>query len=427
MFPPTSSVRNRVAGLRLPADLPPRDLERLTAAPPSSTTTLPAPASAPASFGLAGAPSGVTKFGGEGSPADVRVYTPNAPLLMRGGVVSPGHGGGSGLILPTLSLPLSGPTNATNVPIPLTQPLSAPAPEATHSPVTGVSQHHVQPLPLPPPPTSHIHSSSPMLPSSLPRAQTQPLVHRPPSLVPPPRSAGLGPMASSTQLTMSQPAPQLSQNEIKKAQNRKSAKRFREAQKLRWKNMADDLLVQKRTISELRAQIAGQEACVARANAVIEGAASLPVGDARRSAMSINDLVDADLPVTSPLTPPPNHAHVEAEAALYAQILSNTAQRAAQEAATQPYVSEIGLLTLSYVVISHSTKVVSIRRGSRSSFGTFAIDGLSNADAAEFRSALTCGNPVAVAYSRHGVRVNAVMHPVENSDRVVVAEFSPFH
>lgn len=190
--------------------------------------------------------------------------------------------------------------------------------------------------------------------------------------------------------------------------------------------MADDLLLHKKTISELRAKLAAQEACVRRANAIVEGA-SAPKTDPKRSAMSINDLVDSEMPVTSPLTPPPMQAHVESEAALYAQILSNTAQKAMSDAPAQPYVSEIGLLQLCYVVASTTSRVVSIRRGSPTSFGTFAVDGLSVVDANEFRNALTCGKPVAVAFSRHGVRINAVMNPVEGSGRVVVAEFSPLH
>lgn len=224
--------------------------------------------------------------------------------------------------------------------------------------------------------------------------------------------------------------PQLSQNEIKKAQNRKSAKRFREAQKQRWKNMADDLLIHKRTISELRSQLAAKDACVARANALLDGREPLK-GDERRSAMSIHDLVDADAPAaspaTSPVTPPAQHGHVEAEASLYAQILLNTAPKSSPEAPAQPYVSQLGLLTLSYVVVSHTARVVSIRRGTPRQIGSFATDGLSPIDAAEVRKAFMGGKPVAVPYSRHNVRVHAVMHPVEASDRVVVAEFSPLN
>lgn len=432
MHPPP--IPSRVAELRLPNDLPTRDLERLAATTP---THLPAPASAPASFGLPPA----HKFGnGEASPADVRVFGPAhnvAPLLMRGVVVSPSPGGGSGLVLPNLSLPLSSPANSS-LPLPsVSQPRSA----GTDTLNPGMASTLVSPMSIShptatlPPPRSAPLSAVPSLARSVVGA---------PGRTTTSTTAGRVAMAVSTTAppspanpvggTSAGSTPQLSQTEIKKAQNRKSAKRFREAQKQRWKNMADELLLHKKTISDLRARLATQDAAVRKANSIFEGAAGMQGSKSdKRSAMSIHDLVDGGMPMTSPMTPPGMSAammaDVETEATLYAQILSNTSQKGAKvpggSSVQEPYARDLGVLQLSYVVVKASSRVVGIRRGNATTFGTFAVDGLGNEDATEFRKALTCGKPVAVGFARHGVRINAVMHPVENSDRVVVAEFSP--
>lgn len=192
--------------------------------------------------------------------------------------------------------------------------------------------------------------------------------------------------------------------------------------------MADELLLHKKTIAELRASLAARDACDRRMNSVMEGTAKNQT-DLKRG-MAIGDLVDTDtntLPLTSPLTPPvPNmQMYIEAEASLYAQLLSNCTTKIGANPSRVPYVNEIGLLQLSYVVVGGTTRVVSIRRGSASALGTFAVDGLNTSEAQEFRTALTCGKPVQVSFVRHGRRVNAVMNPVESSDRVVVAEFAP--
>lgn len=362
--PSLSRSRDRVAGLRLP-ELPPRDLERLDAGP-HSAPVLSAPNSA--SYGLPVPVATPTKFGCDGSPADVRGYSPATPLLMRGGVVSPGRGGGSGLVLPNLSLPLS---NGNVLP-----PVSS---------VPGATPPNL--------PTSGSLMSRHVTPRTVSR--------------------------SGIRTTPSSPvtAQHMTPTEIKKAQNRKSAKRFREAQKQRWKNMADDLMIHKRTIDDLRAQLAAQAQSVAQANEALRQHAMKD----KRNSIGINDLVEPSAESGST----PLQLDGEAEAALYAQILSNTAQKEGG-ANKQPYVCELGLLTVCVVVDSKTSRVVTVRRGNANSFGTFGVEGLPPADEAEFRTALTCGKPVAVAYSRRGVRVNAVVNPVEKTDRVVVAEFSPF-
>ena len=277
--------------------------------------------------------------------------------------MSPSRGGGSGLVLPNLSLPLAG-----NV--------------------------------LPPVASVPLHTNLPHVPAIRSRVNPRGGVRTTPSS---PVTTGMTP------------------NEIKKAQNRKSAKRFREAQKQRWKNMADDLMNHKRTIDELRAQLAAQAASVQEAKDALR-----QHNKDKRSAMSIDDLVEPSADSLSTSTASNTQGHAEAEAALYAQVLSNTSQKPDDASQRQPYVSDLGLLTVCVVVVSHSAKVVSVRRGNPTSFGTLMTDGLAHADANEFRTALSCKKPVAVVYSRRGMRVNAVMNPIPNSDRVVVAEFAPF-
>lgn len=409
-IPPRS--RDRLAGLRLP-ELPPRDLERLAAGPHSA----PAPSTAPDSAGYLPPPSASpTKFGGEGSPADVRGYAPaGTPLLMRGGVVSPGVGGGSGLVLPSLSLPLSNSLPPASM-LP-TVPLSFPNPNSTTPPV----------------PSSTIGITSTMQP---PHGSTNPLtlpshnaltIRRVSGRSSPPPPMRL---ISGARTTPSSPVTcGMSQNEIKKAQNRKSAKRFREAQKQRWKNMADDLMAHKRTIDELRAQLASQSNTVAQAT-TLRGNHALGSGpDGKRSSMSINELVDTDSlaaagdSASNIISPPP--AYADAEAALYAQILSNKANSKSLEGHGDPYAKELGILVNCLVVENTTARIVSARRGPPSVVGAYGTDGLGVDEANEYCNALLCGKPVAIVFHRDGSQVNAVMNPVEGSDRVVVAEFSP--
>ena len=343
-----------MSGLRLP-QLPPRDLECIAAAPgPYSAPA--APSSAPNSAGAYLPPPLSAHPKLDGSPADVsdtRAYT--NPLLLRS-AVSPSHPS-TGLVLPTLSLPLPHPN--------VLPPVSRPRVVARTAPVSP------------------------------------------------------------------QTTAQMSQNEIKKAQNRKSAKRFREAQKQRWKNMADDLMMQKRTIEELRQQLAAQSLQLQHANE------QLRLQSDKRSSMSINDLVeqpnnnsDAVLPPISthphlPAVSSNTASHSDAEAALYAQILSNFSHNTGETGKRQPYALELGSLSVCAVVTAADARVVSVQRGS-TAFGSFIIDGLTAEGQSEFRRALVAGKPVALNYARRGEIVNAVMNPVQNSDRVLVAEFKPF-
>lgn len=396
-IPPRS--RDRVAGLRLP-ELPPRDLERLAAGPHSA----PAPSTAPDSATyLPPPPATPTKFGNEGSPADVRGYPPPVtPLLMRGGVVSPGVGGGSGLVLPTLALPHS---NSALPPPSQLQSVSLALPAA-----------------------SGLMSA----PNTAPVGGPMHAALRRCGAVPNGAASVTGSVSrSGARTTPSSPvACGMSQNEIKKAQNRKSAKRFREAQKQRWKNMADDLMSHKRTIDELRSQLQAQASTVAHANNAIRAAQCMRSNgteNKRSAALSINDLVSSDGAGEGT-----SHTHAEAEAALYAQILSNRSNGKRDGGGHghghggEPYVKELGLLTRCIVVESGSGRIVSVRRGSPNGVDTLSTDGISGNDGTEYRNALMCGKPVAVAYCRRGTKVNAVMNPVEGSDRVVVAEFCPF-
>lgn len=410
-IPPRS--RDRLAGLRLP-ELPPRDLERLAAGPHSA----PAPSTAPDSAGYLPPPSASpTKFGGEGSPADVRGYPPaGTPLLMRGGVVSPGVGGGSGLVLPTLSLPLS------NSPLPPasmlpTVPLSLPNPIPNTAPVPSSTIGVASSMQSTYGPTNSLSLPHTALTTRRASGRSSP---------PPLR------MISGVRTTPSSPvACGMSQNEIKKAQNRKSAKRFREAQKQRWKNMADDLMAHKRTIDELKAQIASQATTVAQANNALRATQSLGSGpDGKRSSMSINELVDGDnLAAASEATISsiaPSPAYAEAEAALYAQILSTKTDSKDMEERDEPYAKELGFLIHCSVVEKATARIVSARRGRLSVVGSVGTDGLEANGVNEYRNALVCGRPVAIGYRRDGRQVNAVINPVEASDCVVVAEFLPF-
>lgn len=336
--------------------------------------------------------------------------------------MSPGMGGGPGLVLPTLSLPL------TNAPLP-------PASQLPGVPLSGMGNMGTTTFPGVNGGTVGVAAAA----SVHPGATSSPSMHAPlaprrgiPSCSPP----SPGRTASGARTLPSSPVNGgLTQNEIKKAQNRKSAKRFREAQKQRWKNMADDLMSHKRTIDELRAQLAAQANTVAHANNALRAASLRGAGgvDNKRSAMSIHDLVDADALVgssgpstsASPSCSASPTSYVDAEAALYAQILSNrsTASKGDGEC-REPYVKDLGVLTRCLVVEQSSARIVSMRRGSET-IGNYVSDGLVQEEMHEFQNALTCGKPVAITFHRDGSLVNAVMNPVDGTDRVVVAEFAP--
>ncbi|PXF40510.1 hypothetical protein BWQ96_09791 [Gracilariopsis chorda] len=419
MLPPKSSLsrgRERVAGLRLP-QLPPRDLERLAATG--------APHSAPANAGLPHSRASLslppplitpTKFaapdalpGNERSPTDVRTFSASTTPLMVRGLVSPTRASAQ-LVLPSLSLPHA------NDSLPLPPP----------------------PL-LPPPPHPPYARHSAMVPVSAAAAASV---------------ANNLPRQSRTTPSSPVTSAQMTQNEIKKAQNRKSAKRFREAQKQRWKNMADDLLNQKRIIDDLRAQLAAQASTMAH----VSGAAAAPAvchgaahhthaasrapggggGGARggdRRAVSINELVNsadasdggcASCAAAAAAAANSSHRQCEAEAAMYAQILSNVSQKGGEAHTKMPYAADLGVLMACYVVTGADARITAVRRGSAATYSTFATDGLCSADQRMLRNALRSNGVICVRFQRGGAPVNAVINPIAQSHTFIVAEFAPF-
>lgn len=220
----------------------------------------------------------------------------------------------------------------------------------------------------------------------------------------PPMHTSLPPHAPREVRSMSQ----LSQNEIKKAQNRKSAKRFREAQKKRWQSLQDEVLAQQRLIEELRAEIKERDA-----------------HPAKRSAMSINALVEGASAGATGSPPTAAMERADAEADLYAQLLSSAAPSEGHSRPSRPYVAELGTLDRCLVVSSEG-RVLGTRRGSAAQIGSSVVQGVSEADAVAVRNALMCGSAVAVGYVRHGARFNAVVKPIPNSKDLLLAEFVPF-
>ncbi len=190
------------------------------------------------------------------------------------------------------------------------------------------------------------------------------------------------------------PPPTLTQNEIKKAQNRKSAKRFREAQKRRWQLLNTELEQQKRLVEELRAALAAGE------------------GKERVSITSLTAGAAQGGAHADPLA--------DAEAALYAQLLCSAAP-----AGERPYVAELGQLHRC-VLAGRDGVVRSTRRGAPLPPGAHLVRDVSALDAASVRNALACADAVAVGYVRGGSRYNAVVKPVPGSDDVLLAEFLPF-
>lgn len=257
--------------------------------------------------------------------------------------------------------------------------------------------------------------------------------------------------------------------------------------------MADDLMSHKRTIDELRAQLAAQANHVAHTNNALRAAQhqyqhqatgpSTSLGcminggvaaggslDGKRSVVSINDLVDLDglsngagaanvggVGGGAAVASTSAHTHAEAEAALYAQILSSKANGLSGYSVSkhkmedigggggggggsgsdggsgsgsgrhggEPYAKELGVLNVCVVVEKSSGRVVSVRRGSPNGVGTCPTDGLNGEIGSEYRNGLLCDKAVAITFTRNGCRVNAVMNPVDGCDRVVVAEFTP--
>lgn len=191
--------------------------------------------------------------------------------------------------------------------------------------------------------------------------------------------------------------------------------------------MADDLMNHKRTIDELRQELEEQKLLMP-GNSHYRSQGLKTMGDAKRSSMSINDLVDDTLVM------PGGHGFAEAEANLYARILSNRAGGddngnghglKRDMGYLEPFVKELGLLNRCVIVEKSSGRVVSVRRGSPSGVGTLATNGLSEDEACTFREALKKGNSIVMRYYRNGHSCSCVMDPIDGSDRVIVAEFVP--
>lgn len=197
----------------------------------------------------------------------------------------------------------------------------------------------------------------------------------------------------------------VSQNEIKKAQNRKSAKRFREAQKRRWQSLQEQLKQQMRTIDDLRSALNSR--------------------GAKRS-MSINALIgNAEPDNECDGAKREEDALTEAEAALYAQLLSSTAPVPESSGCSRPYVAELGTFERC-MCISEKGIVLNCRRGAPLEVGQSILQGVPEADAVAVRRALMCGNAVAVGYVRDEQRFNAVIKPVVECTNLLIAEFIPF-
>lgn len=198
----------------------------------------------------------------------------------------------------------------------------------------------------------------------------------------------------------------LTQNEIKKAQNRKSAKRFREAQKRRWQLLNSELERQKRLVEELRAALAAGEGKERVSITSLTGT----VGGSNTNGNGGNDGIN----MTSA------DRVVEAEAALYAQLLCSAAP-----VGGRPYVAELGQLHRC-VLAGRDGVVRSTRRGAPLPTGSHLVHDVSALDAASVRNALACADAVAIGYVRSGTRYNAVVKPVPGSNDVLLAEFMPF-
>lgn len=216
------------------------------------------------------------------------------------------------------------------------------------------------------------------------------------------------------------PLAPLSQNEIKKAQNRKSAKRFREAQKRRWQQLNEELERHKVLVSDLKAALTSASSNlqvhthvhgVGIGNGIGNtGGGGGPNGDR----MSIGALT----------APNDSAALADAEASLYAQLLCSAAPATAGPP-TRPYVGELGQLHRC-VVASRDGRVRATMRGAPLPPDAHLIRDVSSLDTESVRNALACFEVMAVGYVRGGTRFNAVVKPVPNSDDVLLAEFVPF-
>lgn len=199
------------------------------------------------------------------------------------------------------------------------------------------------------------------------------------------------------------PALPVVQNEIKKAQNRKSAKRFREAQKRRWANLQEELLASRELVASLRSELAAHEA------GKRDG----------RDAMSINTLLDGPVPLKVSGRYRERCDLADVEASLYAQLLQS---RAPVTGTQRPYVSELGVLICTLIVSPDDGGIRAVRKGLPASPVDNVLSGVAGE---ELRAALRCGEPIAVGYIRGGVRYNAVVKPLPGGPNVLFAEFKP--
>lgn len=200
----------------------------------------------------------------------------------------------------------------------------------------------------------------------------------------------------------------VAQNEIKKAQNRKSAKRFREAQKRRWASLQEELASSRSLVAALRTELAAHNCKI-----------TLAEKRKKVDAMSINALVDG-LPQQSP--PCSSTKIADAESALYAHLLQSVSL---SSGSCQPYVAELGVLERTLVVAAHNGAICDVRKGITTSRENNIFRDVADADLPELRGALLSRQPIAVGYVRSGIRYNAVIRPVLGESTVVLAEFLP--
>lgn len=245
--------------------------------------------------------------------------------------------------------------------------------------------------------------------------------------------------------------------ENKRPQNRRSAKRFRDAQKQRWKQMQDEISAKTAEIDRLKSLLleSGISPDAETASDVnimqstrphmnrslpppspsnmvgTEGTlgchvSSVGLNQARsRSAISISSLVNRPTASfvssseegkvdTSMSSVSSSESRLATEAQLYFQVL---AAPSPVKAGT-PYVAELGVLHRCFC--AQTGKVL---RGEQIA-GLY--DGLDAFHANSLRHAVASKTMIALAYHRHGKMLNAVVGPSTDGSPAVVAEFIPF-
>lgn len=239
--------------------------------------------------------------------------------------------------------------------------------------------------------------------------------------------------------------------ENKRAQNRRSAKRFRDAQKQRWKALQDENIAQRAEIERLTSilQAAGISSYT-QTSAVTNGASSfrpsarsiLPPQSpsnkhgseaqpckmsgvaSSRSYMSIAALVDE--PDKKDNYAPQDEKNengfdrslVESQNAAEAQLYYQVLAAASPLHRDSPYAAELGILLRCF-----NARTGKVLRGETLSA---MYDGMSSSHVELLRRAVRSETPVALAYHRHGKMLNAVVGPSSDGSLAVVAEFRPF-